>query len=59
MSPKTINIITNVIGGLLVVLEPLKSYFASQPFQWETFGVTVLAGIVAYFTGKSTLAANR
>ena len=55
MSPKLINIITNVIGGLLVVLEPVRSYLLSQPFDWVTFGICVAGAIIGYFTGKSAL----
>lgn len=55
VNPSQINIFTNVIGFLMVLLEPLRSYFATQPFQWSTFVLCVLGAIVAYFTGKSGL----
>lgn len=55
MSPSVINIITNVLGALLFVLEPMRAYFSSQPFNWMTFAVCVGTAILAYFTSKSTL----
>jgi len=54
MSPKVINIITNVIGALLFLLEPIRAYFASQPFNWVTFAVCIGGAIIAYFTSKSS-----
>ncbi len=59
MSPKVINIITNVIGGLLFVLEPVRAYFTSQPFNWTTFMVCVGGAIIGYFTSKSTLSTQK
>jgi hypothetical protein len=56
MSPKAINATTNVIGLILAILEPVRSYLTEQPFEWGTFAVCILGAIVAYFTGKSTLA---
>ncbi len=53
MSPQVINIITNIAAILLAILEPVKSYLTSQPFDWTTFLMTVLGAVVAYFTGKS------
>jgi len=53
-APKTINIITNVLGVILAVAEPARAYFLSQPFNWVTFGTLVATAIVAYFTSKST-----
>jgi len=55
MSPKLINIITNVIGALLFLLEPIRAYLASQPFNWVTFLSCIGMAIIAYFTSKSTL----
>jgi hypothetical protein len=55
MSPSLINIITNVMGVLLFILEPIRAYFLSQPFSWVTFASCVFMAVVAYFTGKSTL----
>ncbi len=56
MTPSRINIVTNIVGFLLFVLEPVKSYLTGQPFSWETFLLCIGGAIVAYFTGKSTLA---
>ena len=55
MSPQAINIITNVISFLLIVLEPIRAYFATQPFDWITFAICVASAIIAWFTGKSTI----
>jgi hypothetical protein len=46
------DLITSIIAFLLVVLEPVETYLMNNEFEWQTFGVTVLAAIVAYFTGK-------
>jgi hypothetical protein len=55
MTPQIINIITNVIGILLAILEPVNSYFSTQPFNWTTFLVCLGGALVAYFTGKSAI----
>ncbi len=59
LSPETINLITNVLAALLVILEPIKAYFQSQPFNWITFAICLMSAIVAWFTGKSTLYAMK
>ena len=46
------DLITSIIGFLLVVLEPLETYFMNNDFEWSTFALTVMAAVVAYFTGK-------
>jgi len=56
LSPKIINIITNIIAVLLAILEPVRSYLGSQPFNWITFLVCVGGAVIGYFTSKSTLA---
>lgn len=48
------NTITNIIGFLLVLLEPIETYLMNNEFEWQTFGVTVLAAVVAYLTGKGS-----
>jgi hypothetical protein len=55
VSPKTINIITNVIAILLAILEPVKSYLTSQEFNWQTFLLCLGGAVIGYFTGKSSL----
>jgi len=55
MTPKLINIITNVIAVLLFILEPVKSYLLSQSFNWTTFAMCIGGAIIGYFTSKSTL----
>lgn len=57
MSPRVINIITNIVAILLAVLEPVKAYLASQPFDWTTFILCILGAIISYFTGKSGMSA--
>ena len=54
MSQNTINIITNIIGFLMVILVPIKDYLTTQQFEWGTFVLCVLGAVVAYFTGKQT-----
>ena len=56
MNPSTVNIITNVLGFLLFLVEPLNSYLSSQPFNWITFATCILGAGVAYLTGKSAMA---
>ena len=55
MSPNVINIITNVIAVLLAVLEPVRAYLESQPFNWMTFAMCIGGAVIAYFTSKSVL----
>ncbi len=59
MNPKNINIITNVIAVLLAILEPVRSYLGSQPFNWTTFAVCIGGAVIGYFTSKSTLATGK
>jgi hypothetical protein len=56
LTPKWINIVTNVIGVLLFILEPVRSYLQSQPFNWVTFATCIGGAVIAYFTSKSTTA---
>jgi hypothetical protein len=58
MQPTQINWITNVLAVLLAIVEPLNSYLTTQPFNWGTFALTILGAVVAYFTGKSGMAAQ-
>ncbi len=53
MTPKIIDIITNITGFLMIILVPVKTYLTTQPFEWGTFVLCVLGAVVAYFTGKS------
>ena len=57
MNAAQINIVTNVIAALLAILEPVRAYLTSQPFNWTTFGICIAGAIIGWFTGKSTLAA--
>lgn len=59
MSPKVINIITNVIAVLLVILEPIRAYLSTQAFNWATFAICVGGAIIGYFTSKSTLSIQK
>lgn len=59
MTPQTINIITNIIAALLVIMEPIRAYLSSQPFSWMTFAVCIGGAIIGYFTSKSTLSINK
>ena len=53
MSPSMINLITNIIGFMLAILVPVKTYLTSQSFDWMTFGLCIGGAVIAYFTGKS------
>jgi hypothetical protein len=59
MAPSRINLITNIVGFLLAILEPVRSYLSNQPFDWGTFSLCILGAIVAYFTGKNTLSVQK
>jgi len=59
MSPNLINIITNVIGIMLAILEPVRAYLLSQEFNWLTFGICLGSAVIAYFTGKSAIALQK
>lgn len=52
-SSATINVITNIIGLLLVVFGAVQTYLTSQQFNWMTFGLCIGGAVIAYFTGKS------
>ena len=52
-SPATINVITNIVGLLLVVFGAVQTYLTSQQFNWMTFGLCIGGAVIAYFTGKS------
>ena len=55
MSPSMINLITNIVAFLLAILEPLKAYFANQPFDWTTFALCIGGAVIAFFTGKGSM----
>ena len=55
MNPQIINIITNIIAALLVILEPVRAYLLTETFSWMTFALCLGAAIIGYFTSKSTL----
>jgi len=57
MTASQINVVTNVIAGLMAILEPVRVYLTSQPFNWTTFGICLGGAVIGWFTGKSTLAA--
>lgn len=59
MTPKTINIVTNIMAFLLVVLVPIKNYLETQPFDWFTFFLCICGAVVGYFTGKSDLKGSK
>ena len=59
MTPAQINTVTNIIAVLLAVLEPVRAYLASQPFNWATFGVCIGGAVIGWFTGKSSLAIGK
>lgn len=55
MTPQVINIITNVMAAIVVIIEPIRSYLTSQTFNWTTFIICVITAVIGYFTSKSTL----
>ena len=58
--PKVIDIVTNVLAVIAcanAVLHAALAYFTSQPFDPQTFGLSLLGAIIGYFTGKSGVAA--
>jgi hypothetical protein len=59
MSPSIVNLITNIVGFLLFVLEPVRAYLTTQPFNWTTFILCILGAVVAYFTGKGSLSLQK
>ena len=52
MSQSTINIITNIVGFLLFILEPLRAYLEQNSFNVWTFMLALGAAVVAYFSNK-------
>ena len=53
MNQKVKDIVTTIVGFLVIVLEPINAYFTTQDFNWITFLSCVGLAIVAYFTGKN------
>ena len=52
MSQKTLNIVTNIIGFLLFILEPARAYLEHNSFNIWTFLLALGAAVVAYFSNK-------
>ena len=52
MSQATINIITNIVGFLLFILEPLRAYLEQNDFNVWTLMLALGAAVVAYFSNK-------
>lgn len=52
MDSKKLNLVTNVIGFLLFILEPVRAYLMNNDFNVWNFILTVLTAIVAYFSNK-------
>lgn len=55
MTPRIINIITNIMAALVVIIEPIRAYLTSQTFNWTTFAICIITAVIGYFTSKSTL----
>jgi len=55
MSASLINIITNIMAALVIIIEPIRAYLTSQTFNWTTFIICVITAVIGYFTSKSTL----
>jgi hypothetical protein len=55
MNQATLNIITNVIGLLLFILEPVRAYLEQNDFNVWTFMLAVGAAVVAYFSNKEEI----
>ena len=55
-SASTINIITNIAGFIVFMIEPIRFYFSANPeWNWFTFITCIFTGIIGYFTSKSYL----
>lgn len=52
MNQKTLNIVTNIIGFLLFILEPVRAYLEQNSFNIWTFLLALGAAVVAYFSNK-------
>jgi hypothetical protein len=55
MDQKTVNKITNIIGFLLFILEPVRAYLEQNDFNVWTFMLAVGAAVVAYFSNKEEI----
>ena len=55
MNQATLNIITNVIGLLLFILEPVRAYLEQNDFNVWTFLLALGAAVVAYFSNKEEI----
>jgi hypothetical protein len=54
-NPVVVNWVTNILGLLLAIAEPLHAYFGSQSFNFLTFIICLATAVLAYFTGKTVL----
>jgi hypothetical protein len=54
VNQQTLNIITNIIGFLLFILEPVRAYLEQNSFNIWTFLLALGAAVVAYFSNKIT-----
>lgn len=55
MSPQAINILTNIVGALFIIVGAAQGYLTSQPFSWPTFLVCIMAAVVSWYTGKGSI----
>jgi len=61
MTPQVINIITNILGAIAAVIEPVRAFLLQPdtPFSWTNFGLCIVLALVNYFTGKSALSKDK
>jgi len=55
MNQQTVNIITNIVGFLLFILEPVRAYLEQNDFNVWTFMLALGAAVVAYFSNKENV----
>ena len=53
MNQSTINIITNIVGFLLFILEPVRAYLEQNSFNVWKLMLALGAAVVAYFSNKN------
>lgn len=52
------DLITNILGFLMFLYEPVTAYLTNEPFDWQTFLACIMGALVAYLTGKGREMSN-
>ena len=51
-SASVLNVLSNIVGFLVFMYEPLRAYFEAEPFKWDTFLMLLIPAIISWFFKK-------